>query len=129
MKKVVEELCADSACQRGGAHWHTLDVPTLLKEDDGEYTLTVRVRTVVAKKTQEVTLVTSGRPRYFATTRQLTGLPYLHHAYVYDRTTGKSVASCTHHHGERGGRGQEKAQRCAARMLRRVEMAQLICAR
>ncbi len=59
-------------------------------------------------------------PRYFATQRQLTGLPYLHHGYVYDRTTGKPVASCMHHHGERGGHGAEKAQACAEKMLRRV---------
>lgn len=55
-----------------------------------------------------------------ATTRQLTGTPYIHHAYVYDGN--KVIASCTHRHGERRGAGPGivHAQRCAARMLRRA---------
>jgi len=60
------------------------------------------------------------RPRYFATERQVTGRPYIHHAYVIDRTTGKPVYACLHGHGERGGHGAEKAQACAERALRRV---------
>jgi hypothetical protein len=60
------------------------------------------------------------RPRYFATERQVTGRPYIHHAYVVDRVTGKVVASCMHGHGERGGHGGEKALGCAERMLRRL---------
>ncbi len=53
-----------------------------------------------------------------ATTRQLTGTPYLHHAYVY--WGGQLEASCLHRHGERGRQGHRKAQACAGRMLRRV---------
>ena len=43
--KVVEELCQMDTCPReGSAHWHPLTVGSLLDEDPGEYTLTVRVR-------------------------------------------------------------------------------------
>lgn len=68
--------------------------------------------------------------RYFATTRQLTGTPYIFYAYVYDRETGKVVASCMHRHGERRShnpatgatirRGDHAAKKCAERMLRRL---------
>lgn len=61
------------------------------------------------------TLVKAEVRRYFAATRQLTGTPYIHHAYVYDRETGKPVLSCTHRHGR-----VTAAWTCAERMLRRV---------
>jgi hypothetical protein len=57
------------------------------------------------------------RPRYFATHRQLTGTPYIHHAYVVDRMAGKVVAACSHRHGARDHRGGVTAQACAERML------------
>ena len=43
-RKVVEELCQESDCQREGTHWHPLTVESLLAESPGEYTITVRVR-------------------------------------------------------------------------------------
>jgi hypothetical protein len=43
--KVVEELCQQSTCKREGTHWHPLTVESLAEEEDGEYALTVRVRT------------------------------------------------------------------------------------
>lgn len=43
--KSVEELCTDDDCKRRGSHWHPLSIESLLSEEDGEYTLTVRVRT------------------------------------------------------------------------------------
>lgn len=48
---------------------------------------------------------TRSSERYFATTRQVTSVPYVYHAYVYDRTTGKVVMGCTHRHGERVSAG------------------------
>jgi hypothetical protein len=59
------------------------------------------------------------RPRVFATHRQLTGIPYIHHAYVY--VGNVVVASCTHKHGERRSvtSGAVTAQACAERMMRR----------
>ena len=56
-----------------------------------------------------------GRPRFYATTRQLTGTGYVYHSYVYDRMTGRPIAACRHAH--RHGR---TAQDCAERMLRKV---------
>ena len=57
--------------------------------------------------------MTSSKHRYFATHRQLTGTPYIHHAYVYD--DNKVVMACTHRHGERTPhRGGVTAQACAA---------------
>lgn len=55
--------------------------------------------------------------RYFTHTRQLTGRPLNHHAYVYDRLARpmRPVASCLHLH-----RSVSAAQRCANRMLRWV---------
>jgi|GEM_PF-5396628 hypothetical protein len=45
-RRVVEELCNDSDCKRKpDTHWHPLSLESLLREEDGEYTLTVRVRT------------------------------------------------------------------------------------
>ena len=61
--------------------------------------------------------------RYYATTRQLTGLPYIHYAYVYDRMTGKPIMACKHNHAtsRRSKKpGQRLAQECADRMLRQV---------
>ena len=50
MKRVVEELCDDAACQRKpDTHWHPLSLESLLALKDGEYSLTVRVRTVGLK--------------------------------------------------------------------------------
>lgn len=43
-RRIVEELCNDSACPREGAHWHRISVNALLREACGEYTLTIRVR-------------------------------------------------------------------------------------
>lgn len=56
------------------------------------------------------------RPRVFATTRQLTGTPYIHHGYVYDGNV--VVRACNHQHGARGHEGAQKARACADRMLR-----------
>lgn len=53
------------------------------------------------------------KPDLFATTRQLTGLPYIHRAYVYSRASGKPIKACLHNH-----RGQTFAQACADKMLR-----------
>lgn len=45
-------------------------------------------------------------------TRQFTGTPRVHRAYVLNRTTGKIVEACGHRHRtEKGARG------CAERML------------
>ena len=67
------------------------------------------------------------RPRVFASHRQLTGTPYIHHAYVYDGN--KVVMACSHQHGERRShnpitgevknQGAVTAQACANRMLRK----------
>jgi hypothetical protein len=56
--------------------------------------------------------------KLFATHRQLTGMPYLHHGYVYEGN--RAIWSCTHHHGERGRPGAVTAQACAERALRRL---------
>lgn len=45
-------------------------------------------------------------------TRQFTGVPWVHRAYVLNRTTGKIVEACGHQH--RTPRG---ASQCAERML------------
>ncbi len=50
MKRVVEELCTRTECEIDGTHWHPLSVDALLLSDDGEYTITVRVRTVQQTK-------------------------------------------------------------------------------
>lgn len=52
---------------------------------------------------------------FFPTTRQLTGLPHFHRAYVYDLEIGKVVKACEHNH-----RGQKYAKRCADKMLKQV---------
>lgn len=67
------------------------------------------------------------RPRVFASHRQLTGTPYIYHAYVYDGN--KVVMACTHQHGERRShnpitgetknQGGPQAMACAERMLRK----------
>jgi hypothetical protein len=48
--KILEEFCVDPACKRLGCHWHPLTLDSLLSEDDGEYTLTVRVRTLRSRR-------------------------------------------------------------------------------
>ena len=50
MKRVLEELCNDDACTRAGVHWHRFDVESFLQEENGEYTVTLRVRVVATKK-------------------------------------------------------------------------------
>jgi hypothetical protein len=42
--RVLEELCTDDACDRDGTHWHPFDFDSFLAEDEGEYTVTLRVR-------------------------------------------------------------------------------------
>jgi hypothetical protein len=49
------------------------------------------------------------------TTRQLTGTPRVHHAYIY--AGNKVVAACTHRH-----RSSVVAQRCGADMLSELEL-------
>jgi hypothetical protein len=62
--------------------------------------------------------------RLFATTRQVTGDPLRHYAYVMDRMTGRPVCTCTHEHRSRLHRGGKNgafyAQQCADKMLRRM---------
>jgi hypothetical protein len=48
-KKVVEEMCASDSCPRQDQHWHPLSVADLVKEPVGEYTITVRVRSIKPK--------------------------------------------------------------------------------
>lgn len=60
----------------------------------------------------------SKRPRIFATTRQITGTPYIHHAYVYEGN--RVIRACKHPHGARTHRGAVLAQACADKMLREV---------
>ena len=59
--------------------------------------------------------------RYFASTRQVTGDPLRHMAYVMDRQTGKIVCSCKHRHVSKlrfgGKNGAYYAMRCAEKML------------
>ena len=50
---------------------------------------------------------------FFPWTRQVTGLPYLHHAYVYEGV--KVVSACSHAH-----RSRAAAMTCATRMLHRI---------
>lgn len=43
---VLEELCTDTDCRRPeDTHWHPFSVATFLREQPGEYTVTLRVRT------------------------------------------------------------------------------------
>jgi hypothetical protein len=44
--RILEELCSNDKCSRQTTHWHPFSVAALLKESEGEYTITVRVRTV-----------------------------------------------------------------------------------
>ena len=46
MRRVLEELCTRTDCERDGTHWHPFSKASLLCGDDGEYTITVRIRTV-----------------------------------------------------------------------------------
>ena len=74
------------------------------------------------KRSEEVRTYIDTGDRYYATTRQLTGTPYIYHAYVYDRASGRPVMSCSHHHrtsGHSNKPGQRLAQECAERMLAR----------
>lgn len=48
-----------------------------------------------------------------ATTRLVTGGSY-NTAYVFNRTTGKAIEGCRHHH-----RSHVTAQKCANKMLRK----------
>lgn len=51
MKRVVEELCDDEDCQeRPDTHWHPLSLESLLTLEEGEYSMTFRVRTVRKKR-------------------------------------------------------------------------------
>ncbi len=63
--------------------------------------------------------------RFFATTRQVTGDPLRHYAYVMDRSTGRPVCSCSHRHVSRLARGGKNgafyAMQCAKRMLRQMQ--------
>jgi hypothetical protein len=53
VRRVVEELCDDDACQlKPDTHWHPLSLESLLALKDGEYSLTVRVRTLGKRKTR-----------------------------------------------------------------------------
>jgi hypothetical protein len=62
--------------------------------------------------------------RFFAATRQVTGDPMRHLAYIIDRSTGKPVCTCQHRHVSRlrhgGKNGAFYAMRCAERMLRKL---------
>lgn len=64
--------------------------------------------------------------RYFATTRQVTGDPMRHYAYVMDRETGKPVRTCNHNHRSRlgcgGMNGEHYAMECAKKMLRKLSV-------
>jgi recombinational DNA repair protein (RecF pathway) len=53
--------------------------------------------------------------RLVATTRQLTGRPTWHRAYVLDHSSGRFVCACTHNH-----RSSRTAEACAERMVRMV---------
>lgn len=54
------------------------------------------------------------KERYFSTSRQFTGTPWLHRGYVYDRETGKVVVACPHRHYSQGS-----AERCGRTLLGR----------
>jgi hypothetical protein len=44
--KALEELCSDPDCtDKPDTHWHPFSLANFLREDEGEYTITVRVRT------------------------------------------------------------------------------------
>lgn len=59
--------------------------------------------------------IKAGALGYIKATRQITGTPRVHHAYVYDRATGKVLAACSHKH-----RSQRAALACASRLIRAV---------
>lgn len=52
--------------------------------------------------------------RFFAWTRQFTGTPRVHRAYVRDRETGRAVEGCSHRH-----RSERTAMKCAEQLLNR----------
>jgi len=65
-------------------------------------------------------VVMAERTRFITMTRQITGRPSDHHAYVFDRERARIVQACSHFHTRlRGKSGQHYAQLCAERMLRR----------
>ncbi len=50
-RRIVEELCQEASCEQvGGTHWHPLSVESLLSEEDGEYTIIVRVRSIGGRR-------------------------------------------------------------------------------
>ncbi len=51
MKRIIEELCMDPDCQqKPDTHWHPFSID--LFGEDGEYTVTLRVRTLGKRKTR-----------------------------------------------------------------------------
>jgi len=48
--KVLEELCSNDKCPRQDSHWHPFSIEDFLKESPGEYSVTLRVRTVRKSK-------------------------------------------------------------------------------
>jgi hypothetical protein len=67
------------------------------------------------------------RQRLFASTRQATGDPSRHYAYVIDSSTGRTIAACQHRHVSQlrqgGKNGEYYAMQCAERMLRKLNAA------
>lgn len=61
--------------------------------------------------------------RFVPTIRQLTGAPFIHHGYVFDREQARIVKACSHRHGARDRMGADKAQKCAERMTRQFVRA------
>ena len=49
MRRVVEYLCTNPDCKLK-SQWHPFETETMALEEPGEYTITVRVRTVKEKK-------------------------------------------------------------------------------
>ena len=50
--KVLEELCNDDTCPASAStHWHPFTGESILKNKPGEYTVTLRVRSVKKRKT------------------------------------------------------------------------------
>jgi hypothetical protein len=48
--KIIEELCLNVNCRESWhTHWHPLSVASLAKEKLGQYTITIRVRSVRMK--------------------------------------------------------------------------------
>jgi len=49
MRRVVEYLCTNPDCKLK-SQWHPFETKTMALEEPGEYTVTLRVRTVKEKK-------------------------------------------------------------------------------